>query len=440
MDYLSDPIGKLYKKLVPSAIGSMLTATVASLIDTIILSYYLGPVMLSSVSICMPIYMILNALALLIASGGATLCATYVGKGDIKESNRFFTAASVCIVAVGLFLMVIGLLFTKEIVMLLGANDSIWASTFAYARVLMAFILPLMLYCLMLFFVRFDSDPGLALAATGTCAVTNLVLDILFVGPLNMGAAGAALATCLAYTVATLLGFTHFLKKKNTLRLVRGSLSTGRILRILRTGAPLSLSQFGMALTTSVFNTQIMRIGGELHVTAYAIVTQLSMSALAFYEGVAQAAQPILAANFGAKKPDRVRETMRIGLLLELIFTGMCLAVFVIGAKTVAGFFSIYEGELLHISVKAIRLFALSIPFAGLNMLGTYFFQARERTAPATAISLLSGTVLLIAALLALTAGFGADDIWWSWLLAQALCLTYTVFAVSRDVSGEQSA
>ena len=64
MDYLSDSIGKMYKQLIPSAIGSMLTATVASLIDTIILSCYLEPVMLSSVSICMPIYMILNALAL----------------------------------------------------------------------------------------------------------------------------------------------------------------------------------------------------------------------------------------------------------------------------------------------------------------------------------------------------------------------------------------
>ena len=69
MNYLTDPIGKLYQKLVPSAIGSMLTATVASLIDTVILSYFLGPEMLSSVSICMPIYMILNALALLISSG-----------------------------------------------------------------------------------------------------------------------------------------------------------------------------------------------------------------------------------------------------------------------------------------------------------------------------------------------------------------------------------
>ena len=109
MDYLADPIGKLYKKLLPSAIGSMLTATVASLLDAIVLSFYLGPVMLSSVSICMPIYMVLNALALLLVSGGVTLCAMYMGKGVLIESNRFFTVSVISVGFVGLVLTLVGI-------------------------------------------------------------------------------------------------------------------------------------------------------------------------------------------------------------------------------------------------------------------------------------------------------------------------------------------
>ena len=433
MNYLSDPIGKLYKKLLPSAIGSMLTATVASLIDTVILSHYLGPVMLSSVSICMPIYMILNALALLIASGGATLCATYVGKGDVDESNRFFTVSAAGIVFAGLLMMIVGNLFTEQIISVLGANESVWQPTLSYARVLMLFMLPLMLYCLMLFFVRFDSDPGLALSATGVCALTNLVLDILFVGPLNMGAGGAALATCLAYTLATIVGFTHFLKKKNTLRLMKGSFTFSRLKRVLATGLPLSFSQFGMAFTTSVFNVQIMRIAGELYVTVYAIVTQISMSALALYEGVAQAAQPILAANYGAGNLERTRKTMRMGMVLEAVFTFSCLVLFCLGAKIIAGFFSITEGELLKISMRGIRVFALSIPLTGLNMLGMYYLQSRECVIPSTAISLMNGTILMIVSLLGLTACFGAEGIWWSWLCAQGLTAVYTIYAVRKE-------
>ena len=333
MDYLADPIGKLYKRLLPSAIGSMLTATVSSLLDAIVLSFYLGPVMLSSVSICMPIYMVLNALALLLVSGGVTLCAMYMGKGDLIESNRFFTVSVISVVFVGLVLTLVGNLFLEDIIFLLGANDAVWQSTLDYARILMKFMIPLMLYCLMLLFVRFDSEPALSLAATGVCAGSNLVMNFVFIGFLDMGTTGAALATCLAYTIATGVGFTHFLKKKNTLRLIKGSFTLTRLRRILATGLPLSLSQFGMAFTTSVFNVQIMNIAGELYVTVYAIITQISMCALAFYEGIPQAAQPILAANFGAGDRSRVRKTLRIGLLLEMIFTGACLILYCLGAK-----------------------------------------------------------------------------------------------------------
>lgn len=438
MNYLNDSIGVMYKKLVPSAIGSMLTATVASLIDTVILSYFLGPTMLSSVSICMPIYMIVNALALLIVSGGVTICASYVGKGDREESNRFFTLSFVCVVIVGIILTIVGSLFTKELITLLGANEAIITPTLEYARVLMFFMLPLMLYCFMLFFVRFDSDPGLALTATGTCAIINLILDVLFVGPLKLGAGGAALATCLAYTVATLVGFIHFFKKKNTLHLVRKSLTLRRTARLLKTGAPLSLSQFGMAVTTSVFNTQIIRVGGELYLTAYAIVTQLSMSALAFYEGVAQASQPILAANYGAGENKRVREALKIGIILELLFTGICALLFVAGTDLITALFSVTEGELLDVCEMAIRLFALAIPFAGMNMLGTYFFQAKEKVLHATVISVCGGMVLLIISLITLTSIFGPDGIWWSWLASHGICFIYTVLTVRRELVREK--
>lgn len=438
MEYLSDSISDLYRKLLPSAIGSMLTATVASLIDSIILSFFLGPVMLSAVSICMPVYMLLNALALLIASGGTTLCAMHVGKKEFEESNRYFSLAAILTVIVGIILMVIGLGYTEEIVSLLGANEQIWDSTFAYAKVLMCFMLPLMLYSLMLFLVRFDSDPILALAATIICAVTNLVLDVLFVGPLKMGAGGAALATCLAYTLAMLVGFTHFLKKKNTLHLMRKSFSMERLIRIVKTGFPLSLSQFGMALTTSIFNVQIMRLAGELYVTVYAIITQLTMTAVAFYEGVAQAAQPILAANFGAKKKDRIKETVRKGIFWELVFTVGCMLIFIVGARIIAGFFSIREGELVDIALYGIRIYACSIPLTGLNMFGMYYFQSREKILPSTVISMLNGTILMIAGLFIMPAVIGINGIWWSWMFAQFVTLIVTGIFLKIDDSNER--
>ena len=93
IDYVHAPIGSLYRRLLPSAIGSLLTATVASFIDVVILTHYLGPGMLPIISLCMPIYMLVNTLGMLIASGSSTLYAQYLGEGDREEALRFFSVS-----------------------------------------------------------------------------------------------------------------------------------------------------------------------------------------------------------------------------------------------------------------------------------------------------------------------------------------------------------
>ena len=435
INYVTDPVGALYRRLLPSAIGSLLTATVASLIDVVILSHYLGPSMLAVVELCMPVYMLVNTLAMLISSGAATLYAHYLGEGDREEALRWFSASAVHMLVSGGVLTLAGLLFTGPIVRLLGANDAIMEPTMAYAHVLFFFMIPLMVYVHLVFFVRVDNDPNRVLAATFVCALANLVLDILFVGPLGWGPRGAALATCLAYTVGMAVNLTHFLSKRNTLKLM-GNCLRGRGLRMWRTGMPLAASQLGMTVSTNVFNNVIIRVGNENHVAVYAVITQLSMTAMAIYDGVGQSAQPIIAAASGAGMKDRIRSAFRHCLLLELIGTTALALVYMVLARPIAALFSIREGELLTLALTGIRIYALSIPLTGINTIIMYYFQAQEKAGRSLLISLLSGSVLLIAALLALTALFGVRGIWFSWLAAQALALMVSVSLFHQEQGG----
>ena len=426
INYVTDSIGGLYRRLLPSAIGSLLTATVASLIDVVILSHYLGSSMLTVVELCMPVYMLVNTLAMLISSGAATLYAHYLGEGNREEALRFFSASLVHMLICGGVMMLVGLLFTGSVVRLLGANDAVMAPTLDYAHVLFFFMIPLMIYVQLLFFVRVDDDPNRVLAATTVCAVTNLGLDILFVGPLGWGPKGAALATCLAYTIGMAVNLTHFLSSKNSLRFRRNCLK-GRGLRMWRAGMPLAASQLGMTVSTNVFNNVIIRAGNESYVAVYAVITQLSMTSMAIYDGVSQAAQPIIAAASGAGLPDRIKRVFRHGMLLELIGTGALALLYIVCAGPIASLFSIRDGELLSLALTGIRIYALSIPLTGLNSIIMYYFQAQEKTGRGLAISLLSGSVLLIAALLVLTALFGVQGVWFSWVAAQALALVVSI-------------
>ena len=426
INYVTDSIGGLYRRLLPSAIGSLLPATVASLIDVVILSHYLGSSMLTVVELCMPVYMLVNTLAMLISSGAATLYAHYLGEGNREEALRFFSASLVHMLICGGVMMLVGLLFTGSVVRLLGANDAVMAPTLDYAHVLFFFMIPLMIYVQLLFFVRVDDDPNRVLAATTVCAVTNLGLDILFVGPLGWGPKGAALATCLAYTIGMAVNLTHFLSSKNSLRFRRNCLK-GRGLRMWRAGMPLAASQLGMTVSTNVFNNVIIRAGNESYVAVYAVITQLSMTSMAIYDGVSQAAQPIIAAASGAGLPDRIKRVFRHGMLLELIGTGALALLYIVCAGPIASLFSIRDGELLSLALTGIRIYALSIPLTGLNSIIMYYFQAQEKTGRGLAISLLSGSVLLIAALLVLTALFGVQGVWFSWVAAQALALVVSI-------------
>ena len=429
-DYVRDGIGSLYRRLLPSAIGSLLTATVASFIDVVILSHYLGPDMLAVVNLCMPVYMLVNTLGMLIASGASTLYAQHLGEGDKEEALRCFSVSVVHMVLCGAVLTLVGLLFPGPVVRLLGANDAVFAPTMEYAHVLFFFMIPLIVYVHLLFFVRVDNDPSRVLIATATCAVVNLGLDILFVGPLGLGPKEAAMATCLAYTLGMAVNMTHFFSKRNTLKFMKDCMKGRRGLRIWRAGMPLAASQLGMTISTNIYNNTIMRVGGPDYVSVYAVITQLSMTSMAIYDGVGQAAQPILAAATGAKLPDRIKQVFRHGVILELIGTIALLILYTTLTVPIAGLLSIHEGELLSLCLTGVRIYALSLPLMGLNSIIMYYFQAQEKAGRALAISLLSGSVLLIAALLMLIACFGEKGIWFSWVAAQvlALAISFTLY------------
>ena len=432
IDYVKAPIPKVYRRLLPSAIGSLLTATVASFIDVVILSHYLGPGMLAIVSLCMPIYMLVNTLSMLIASGASTLYAQYLGEGDKQEALRYFSVSVVHSLICGVVLTVVGLLFTDKVVWLLGANDAVAAQTAEYAHVLFFFMIPLMIYVLLLFFVRIDNDPTRVLAATSVCAGVNLVLDILFVGPLHLGVKGAAMATCLAYTLGMFVNLTHFISRKNTLKFIQRCLK-GRSLRVWRIGLPLAASQLGMTVSTQIFNNTVIRVGSEDYVAVYGVVIQLTMISMAIYEGVGQASQPMLAAAYGAGRWKRIRRVFLYGLRLELIGTVALALFYFLAANPVAGLFSIKEGTLMDLALTAIRIYALSLPMTGVNSIIMYYFQAQEKTGRALLISLLYSSVLLIAALMILVALFREKAIWGSYPAAQALALVISLLMLRRN-------
>jgi len=449
--YLEQPVGKLYARFLPSAIVSLLISSVASLIDTIVVSYYMGPVALSAVNICMPIYSILTAVALLIVGGAGTLYGQYIGKNEPENAKKIYTLSAAVLFIVGALYTLAGIFFTDPIVRFLGANDSVFTMSRDYAKILFYFALVNIFFPFLQTFIRIDMDPALTVVSIVTCAAVNLVLDILFVGPFlsptGFGTKGAAFATCIAYVVAFLIMLIHFFKKKNTLKFAKHFFSGKELGRTIVTGIPASITLFGTAITTTVFNTYIITTGdtygvgvGELYVSVYSVIIQVVTICMAVYVGIAQCAQPVFAANYGADRMDRVKELFKKGLIIEVVSNIILMVVLFFAAGKIAGLFSMDKGEydMTEVAVLAIRVVSLSLIFTGVNQMVLYLLQTTNYVLQSSIISLLSGTVLLIVGLYLLNGVvFKGNEyalgVWLSYLFAQGLTMVYSIIVYNKN-------
>jgi Na+-driven multidrug efflux pump len=439
IDYIKDDLKKLYGKFLWASIFAMLAEGLTSIVDMIILGHYMGSDLIAAVNICMPVYMLYNTFAMLIGAGGATVYAYYLGQKGQQDaesnsrhkSNSFFTCSVVLAGMVSVIFAAVGLAFTPQIAAILGANQQVYHYVFSYLKPLFCFSPVFMFYASMVFFVKYDGGPNLVFVSTMCCAVVNLTLDVVFVGLLKMGAGGGALATSLGYCSALIILASHFFSKNNTLKLVK--LKIKNTLRILSAGLPVSVTQFGMFITTVIFNNVLISHGSEDLVAIYAVITQLSFIGLAIYEGSAGAAAPIIAANNGANETERIKGVLKIGLRTELAATFLCAAVYCISAPLLAKLFSITGSGMIAETAAGIRTYALAVPFTGINVLILYYFQAKEKAVPASSISLLHNSVFMIISLYVLTTLFGKNGVWWCYLMAETLTLIVSLILFTKE-------
>ena len=214
------------------------------------------------------------------------------------------------------------------------------------------------------------------------------------------------------YSMAWLVTFIHFFKKKNTLGF---SFAKGFFLRsgqILRSGFSSFFVDFAMGIVTVFFNQQVMRYMGADALSVYGVILNVNTFVQCCAYGVGQAAQPIVSANFGAKEGDRVKMALRYSLVavaiisaiwgvFSLCFPNLYIRLFVSNAE-----------DLFSISETAVRLYAIGFFILPFNIFSTYYFQSILKSGTAFIISILRGFVLSVALIFLLPYVFGANALW----------------------------
>lgn len=360
VDLGRDPIGPLLCRLALPTI----TAQVVNLLYNIVDRIYIGRIplegklALTGMGVTFPVITLISAFSALVGMGGAPRASIALGAGEKGRAERTLGTCATALWGIAAALTVLFLLFQRDLLRLFGAS----ADTLPYAmQYLSIYVLGTVFVMTALGLNGFITAQGSSAVAMKTVvigAVLNVVLDPLFIFVLHMGVRGAAVATVLSQAVSA-AWVLRFLTGKNTvLRLRRSTLriDTKLLLPAVSLGASPFVMQSTESLLTVAFNISLQKYGGDLAVGAMTILTSVAQMIQLPLTGLAQGAQPILSYNFGAHRPDRMKQVVRYNILIAVLFAVSIWGVVQLAPHAVVHLFTSDE-QLTEITVWALRIY-----------------------------------------------------------------------------------
>lgn len=322
--------------------------------------------------------------------------------------------------------------FERPLLTFFGADESLLALAQRYL-VPIKYVSPFFLFNQMLAaFLRNDDDPGLATLGVLSGGIFNVFGDYFFVFPCDMGIYGAGLATAIGSVISFLVLMTHFLRRRNTLRLVRMERLPRKLWEITVSGFSSFFIDVAMGILTVLFNRQIMRYLGSDALAVYGPIINVSTFVQCCAYSVGQAVQPIISTNYGAGKGSRIRETLRLALYTTAAFALFWTALSFAAPNLYIRVFMSPTPEILAIAPAIIRVYALSFLLLPLNIFSTYYFQSIMQPRAALIVSVARGLVISGILILLLPVLTGPDSLWFAMPVTELLTAVYTIFAIRR--------
>lgn len=372
--------GVFHSFLFPTIL-SVLGGTANTLIDSAIVGNMIGPDALAAVNLCGPIALMCCTVGSLLGAGGGLLSASLVGRERPEDACRAYTLAAALEMLFSTVLMVLGLVFLDLVIELLGVDDALRPMTTDYARIAFWGAPVKCLLYIPFNYLRLDGKPGMVSAAMLSMTVCNGVLDVVLI-QMGFGMAGAALASVLGTVLGAAVGFLalrggafHFVSLRRS----------GALLRELAAlGTPSALNNLLDMVRLILINRILMAAGGGALVAIFTVVCSMSDFTLCVVTGVPQTGAPLIGVFRGERNNPAQRDLVRLELRYGMALTCSAAALIALFPQYVCAIFGLPASEE---GALALRLFALSLPFALVCNILMYFYNASGRVVLANTIT-----------------------------------------------------
>lgn len=418
--------GRLFRFTLPS-IAMMIFTSIYGVVDGIFVSNYVGETPFAALNLIMPYIMVFSAAGLMFGTGGSALVAVTLGEGKKEKANEIFSFMIYLLMGLGFCFSTFGILFAEPAARALGASEAMLPYCVEYARVCFLGAIPFALqYGFQSFFITAEK-PKLGLYFTIAAGVTNMFLDWLLVGKLQLGLTGAALATILGTCVGGVLPLIYFARPNSSLLRLGRTHFSGKVLKKAATnGSSEFMSNIAMSVVNMLYNFQLMKYAGEGGVAAYGIIMYTNFIFIGYFFGYSMGVAPVVGYHHGAGNHEELHNVFRRSLTIILTSSVVITGVSVALARGLALIFASKNVELLEMTTTAIRIYSLSYLFAGVNLFGSSFFTALNNGVISALLSFTRALLLQVIFVLTLPLMFDLYGVWMSIVMSELTAIVLT--------------
>jgi len=449
----SDPIGKLLvRQAVPASIG-ILVMSLNILVDTIFVGNWIGSIAIAAINVVLPVSFFIAALGMAIGIGGSSIISRALG-ADLKErALRTFGNQITLTVLVTVGMVAAGLYYVDALIPLFGGKGAIFEPAKIYYTIVL-YGVPFLALCMMgNTVIRAEGKPRYAMIAMIIPSVGNLVLDYIFIFVFGWGMEGAAWASTGSYLLCFLY-ILWFFRSGNSELKISGHhfyLHSGILREIGALGFVTLARQAVTSITYLLMNNILFNLGGEPLIAAYAIIGRMLMFAFFPVFGVTQGFLPIAGFNFGARKYERVKQSIYTAIkyaafVATLVFIGLMVFPEHITSLFLSNRADLPEIEremnrfVLQHTPSAMRWVFAATPVIALQLIGAAYFQAVGKAVPALLLTLTRQGFFFIPLILVLPLYFGELGVWISFPIADVLATLVTGYFLLKEIRMSLSA
>lgn len=422
----NDKINKLIAEYsIPSVIGMIVMASY-NIVDRIFVGRGVGTLAISSIAITFPINIVIMGFGQLVGMGAIALISIRLGEKKKEEAEKILGNAFLLSIIISISIAALIYLTMQPLLTFLGGSGQVFDYAKQYQSVLL-FGIPFQFLLFSLNgIMRSEGKPKMALSTILISGLLNIFLNPLFIMVFNMGIRGSAFATVISQIIGAAWVLFYYTGNKSLLKLHHLSLDTDIVKKIISIGVSPLIMQIAGSFIFFMFNKILLQYGGNVALAAMSICFSIMTMIMMPIYGLNQGIQPIIGYNYGAMQLDRVKETFKKGVFLATTICVVGFLVIMFFSIQIIHVFNSKDVNLIEIGSHALRVFLITLPLSGFQIVSWAYFQAVGKPKQSMILTLTKQLLLIIPLIIILPKYFGLSGIWIAGPIADVLAAILT--------------